>query len=125
MLLNNFFYINDIKSEENSRNFNVDLVLNKQHEIYNGHFPENPIVPGVCLIQIIKEVLSKILNKDLLLFHSDNLKFMSVVNPEINNNISANIKILDMGKNIIRIESTIFSGETIFFKFKGNFKSCK
>jgi len=125
MLLNNFFYINAIKSEESSRNFNADLVLNKQHEIYKGHFPENPIVPGVCLIQIINEVLSKILNKDLLLFHSDNSKFMSVVNPEINNNISVNIKILDTEKNIIRIESTIFSGDTIFFKFKGNFKFCE
>ncbi len=32
------------------------IKLYKEHEIFKGHFPGNPVMPGVCMIQIIKEL---------------------------------------------------------------------
>ncbi len=45
---------------------NTEVIINKDHEIFTGHFPDNPVMPGVCMIQIIKELTEKAL--DLTLF---------------------------------------------------------
>jgi 3-hydroxyacyl-[acyl-carrier-protein] dehydratase len=37
----------------------VKIELNPTHAIFSGHFPNNPILPGVCALQIAKELLQK------------------------------------------------------------------
>ena len=32
----------------------IDVELNPQHPVYKGHFPDMPVAPGVCNIQIIR-----------------------------------------------------------------------
>lgn len=121
MLVNNFYKI--IKSDylkDNPGSFKVTIELNDKHKIFKGHFPGNPIVPGVCMIQIVKEILSKLLKKNLFLSEGSNIKFISVIKPEINKilNIDYNIK---QENNIFRVSSVISFEEKIFFKFKGIF----
>ena len=50
--------------------------------IYAAHFPEMPITPGVCQIQIVKELLEDHLNKALTIQGVRNAKFVSVLSPE-------------------------------------------
>lgn len=52
MLLNDFFKITDIK---NADKYTISIEMNPKHDIYKGHFPGNPITPGVCLTQMVKE----------------------------------------------------------------------
>lgn len=59
----------------------MSLELDASHEIYQAHFPEQPITPGVCIIQIATELLSDILHKDITLIKVKNVKFLSVVSP--------------------------------------------
>ena len=82
MLLKDFYTIVELDSS-NKESIKAIIDLNKQHEIYKGHFPGNPIVPGVCLTQLIKEVMENVENKNLSLIYASNIKFMAVVNPEI------------------------------------------
>ncbi|MDR0605106.1 MAG: hypothetical protein LBG80_12460 [Bacteroidales bacterium] len=37
----------------------ITVKLNCNHKIFSGHFPDNPILPGVCALQIAKELLQK------------------------------------------------------------------
>lgn len=30
--------------------------FNASHPIFSGHFPEHPIVPGACMVQIVEEL---------------------------------------------------------------------
>ena len=39
--------------------FIYTIELNPQHFIYKAHFPTEPITPGVCIVQIAKELLDK------------------------------------------------------------------
>ena len=50
--------------------------------IYAAHFPGMPITPGVCQIQIVKELLEDNLNKALTIQGVRNAKFVSVLSPE-------------------------------------------
>ena len=66
MLLNNFFELNNLIVSDDRTNAAAKATLNPKHPIFDGHFPESPVVPGVCMIQMIKEILSVILQEEIM-----------------------------------------------------------
>jgi len=102
---------------------NAKIKINKQHEIYKGHFPQNPITPGVIQVQIIKELLFKALNKNLLFKRAKDIKFLSMHNPEMVDYLEIYIKQIPTNANIIFATGKIFYNDIIFLKFNGEFIS--
>ena len=47
MLLENFYKIIHIKEREDGKQA-IEIELNPGHVLYQGHFPGQPVVPGVC-----------------------------------------------------------------------------
>ena len=64
MLLENFYKIIHIKEREDGKQA-IEIELNPGHVLYQGHFPGQPVVPGVCTLQIIKESAEQIANQPL------------------------------------------------------------
>ncbi len=97
--------------------------LNVDHDIYKGHFPEMPVVPGVCQLQMIKELLEGHLGKKLLTVTGDNIKFTGMIVPPQNAiiNIEMTHTLKDAG--IISVDARLFFEGTTFTKFKGTFKA--
>ena len=54
MLLENFYKIIHRKEREDGKR-EIEIELNPGHALYQGHFPGQPVVPGVCTLQMIKE----------------------------------------------------------------------
>ena len=54
MLKDDFFIFTDLQTEGNI--VKTDIELNAAHTIFKGHFPDQPILPGVCMLQMVKEV---------------------------------------------------------------------
>lgn len=123
MLLKDFYTIVELDNSD-KENIKAIIDLNKNHEIYEGHFPGNPIVPGVCLTQLIKEIMETAENKQLSMVYADNIKFMAVVNPEENNRLQIDLKVkYDNEENLIKVNSVTHFNDQVFYKFKGNFKA--
>ena len=57
------------------------ILLDKNHFIYKAHFPNEPITPGVCIIQIAKELLEDYLHEEYEISYVKNIKFLSVLSP--------------------------------------------
>jgi 3-hydroxyacyl-[acyl-carrier-protein] dehydratase len=55
--------------------------LHKDHPIFRAHFPGHPITPGVCIIQLCKELAERHTNTRLELIQASNIKFLSVIDP--------------------------------------------
>jgi len=85
MLLKNFTSIISEKKEENSLTSRIQI--NADHEVFQGHFPEQSVTPGVVLIQIFKEEAERFLEKTLVIEKAHQVKFLAVVNPDINNEL--------------------------------------
>ncbi len=60
-----------------------EIQLNHDNLIYAAHFPDKPITPGVCIIQIAKELMEEILNRELYISNIKNVKFLSIIVPII------------------------------------------
>ena len=77
MILKNSLYTIADKRMEGSGIF-YQILLDKNHFIYKAHFPNEPITPGVCIIQIAKE---HYLHEEYEISYVKNIKFLSVLSP--------------------------------------------
>jgi 3-hydroxyacyl-[acyl-carrier-protein] dehydratase len=80
MLLNDFFIIDDWQPGNGSAR--AILRINWGHPIFEGHFPGRPVVPGACLLQIVKELLSMAIGSEVRLTRADQIKFISRIGPD-------------------------------------------
>ena len=95
--------------------------LNKDHAIFKGHFPGNPVMPGVCMIQIIKELTEETTGKNLFLAVSSNIKFMAIINPEKNPDLQLSIDITQENGEV-QVKNTTSFEETVALKLNATFK---
>lgn len=95
----------------------VKIKLNASHQIYQAHFPGNPITPGVCIVQIICELLSGRLNRPLALSKITNLKFNSTISPVENPLVEVNFTTVDTSETEYIAKGTITAKEAIMTKF--------
>jgi 3-hydroxyacyl-[acyl-carrier-protein] dehydratase len=99
----------------------VEVEINREHDIFNGHFPGNPILPGVCTIQILKEILTDHFDKEINLVKAGNIKYLSFINPDNNGVIDYDIELKDLENGNMSCNATIHFGELVFCSFKGEF----
>jgi len=74
MLLDHFYTIL-------STTWTIQVELNSEHTVYQGHFPGHPVVPGVCLLQLMKECVENIRQQKLQYTQVSSCKFLSAINP--------------------------------------------
>ncbi|MEN8121052.1 MAG: hypothetical protein ABFS35_11920 [Bacteroidota bacterium] len=119
MLLGDFYkYSID---EQKEGNINTSIEINSKHPIFNGHFPEFPVVPGVCQILMVKEILSEILNVNFQLSTANSIKFLSLLNPNENNKIQGTISYSKEDDSKFKINATLYSEGQNYLKLKGAF----
>ncbi len=117
MLLNDFFTIE--KMEATGMELKAELVINPGHKIFEGHFPGQPVVPGVCMMEMVKEIIEQVLGKKTSLVKAQEMKFLAVIDPLRNNLISANIKYTTGENGSINVVASFFKEELMHFRFKG------
>ncbi len=120
MLQGNFFTINSIHHDENS--VKASLELNPAHKIFEGHFPQTPVVPGVCMMQMTKEVLEDVIKKETKLMSAAHIKFLTVINPQETKTIQLDLKYAPRENKKIEIVASLFNEGVVYFKFKGLLK---
>lgn len=116
MLLKDFYTIADIKND--AEGYTVQVKLNAGHEVYKGHFPKQPVVPGVCTMQLVKECVEKIKNLKLCYSQIQSCKFLSVINPKADNNIEITLKLTDGENNSISVQADILQKQQSVTKLK-------
>ena len=69
------------KKQQQESSVCYDLALHADHFIYQAHFPGEPITPGVCVIQMAKELLEDHFQRPLAVSMVKNVKFLAVISP--------------------------------------------
>jgi len=112
MLIDHLFTIDSFATA--AEKISASVSIHAQHKIFEGHFPSQPVLPGVCQIQLVKELLEKATEQKLFLREAAQCKFLQMVNPEIVN------KITDNG---IVVSAVIKNETTVFMKLNALFES--
>ena len=110
-LKNNLYKI--ISTEEVNSIFNYTVELNPSCVIYQAHFPGEPITPGVCIVQIGKEVIEDLLleqssaSRRLEIIKAKNIKFLSVISPNEMPILTYQVRKLGFSDDNMTIETQI------------------
>ncbi len=119
MLIEGLYEVKAVEKTENG--ISAKVHLNKDHDIFKGHFPGNPVMPGVCMIQMIKELTEKEVGEELFLTRSTNIKFMAIINPETNPDLELTIDISqDNGE--LKVKNTTTFEDTVALRLNATFK---
>ena len=66
MLINSFYNIVS-STQLADGSYRYEVSLDGRHEIFKGHFPKLPVLPGVCILQIVKDIVEDIVGYKLRL----------------------------------------------------------
>ncbi len=120
MILKNDFYTITSLTADNEA-VQASLELNRAHRIFEGHFPGQPVVPGVCMVQMIKEILETVSGKNLMLKQSDYIKFLSVINPVEARPVQATVQFSEKESDELHVVASLDCEERVCLKLKGVF----
>ena len=98
--------------------FNV--ILNPDHLIYRAHFPGQPVTPGVCILQMIQELLSEQVGTRLYISKIKNTKFISMISPVSDGRISVVFNSVTEDEGGIKVQGVVARPDNqaeLFLKF--------
>ena len=119
-LQDNLYTILSRKDEEGLATF--QLHINPEWPIYQAHFPGHPITPGVCIVQMIQELLGLALNRELKLRKAKNVKYLAIISPEEVSELTVSFtKIEEQEDGSLKVHAQVTNGETICTKLSATF----
>lgn len=117
--MKNFYEITSNKYDENKGEAWVKI--NASHPVFKGHFPEQPVVPGVCMLHIIKHCVSLFAGRELRYETIGDCKFTSPVLPGKHSELKLNFEIkLDPVSQSYSVKCVVSAQDVIKLKLKSN-----
>lgn len=97
-----------------------EVKLNTGSDIFRGHFPGHPVLPGVCSIDIVKECVSMMCGYNVIFYGISLCKFTGMVDPQIEDVLKVDIEIIKGEKE--GVNAIVSASQRIVLKLKGVFK---
>lgn len=118
MLKDHFYHILNLTHADNA--VMASLQLNVEHPIFSGHFPGQPVVPGACMLQMVKEILAEALPGNHQLKKATNLKFIAPVDPNMvdEQELKLTYKPTEEG---LQVCASLLANGVVSFKMQGVF----
>jgi 3-hydroxyacyl-[acyl-carrier-protein] dehydratase len=121
MLLKDFYTVISLENTADSK-FKAVILINEKHEVFKGHFPGNPIMPGVCMMQIIKELTEQITGSSLFMQSLSNVKFMALINPFITPELRLELDVVTTDEGLIKVKNVSYFDETVALKLSSVYR---
>jgi 3-hydroxyacyl-[acyl-carrier-protein] dehydratase len=116
-----YYEIIDITKQSDS-SLIAQVKLDGKDPLFKGHFPSQPVLPGACMIQILKAIMERNLNCKLDLKVGSNIKFLSIIDPTKHSVINYTIESEVMENKLLEVDCKIQTTDTIHMKFSGRYK---
>lgn len=119
-LQDNLYTIINREEQEGLPVFRVRI--NPEWPIYKAHFPGHPITPGVCIVQMVQELLQQLLHRELVLRKAKNIKYVSIISPEEVTDLNVIFsKAETQPDESIKVQAQVSNGDTLYTKLSATF----
>lgn len=96
--------------------------INPEWPIYKAHFPGHPITPGVCIVQMVQELLQGFLGRELCLDKAKNVKYLAIISPEEVSELDVVFpKIEEQPDESLKVQAQVLNGESLCTKLSLTF----
>lgn len=105
---------------ETDQDLSCDIEIYADHEVFLGHFPEHPVLPGVCMIEMMVDRISQHFGRRYRLQTSSMIKFVGMWLPQETTSAYMLISYEELVDQI-KVKNCVISSENnTHFKFKGS-----
>ena len=92
--------------------------LNGAHSIYTVHFPQSPILPGVCMLYMVRECTARLLERNVEWEELRSCKFVRLVDPRK----ITELQVVVMPKEGCRIEGRVEANGEVVAKIQARYR---
>ena len=96
------------------------ISIDPAHEVFEGHFPEKSVLPGVIELEIIKKVISQFSKCQFRLKSIKNAKYLAMILPDEVQQFVVDIDFVEH-ENDLKVKALVKNDYSIFLKFSGEF----
>jgi len=97
--------------KKNSQKIHAVFQFKKELDLFKGHFPGNPILPGIFQIEMVKYALEKSFDTILYIKSVKKTKFSSLIHPE--KTITLDITMDSEENSLFNVKAILRSGDTV------------
>lgn len=120
-MIKDFYKVDSVTRHDDGAVYRVSL--NPDCEVYKGHFPSNPIFPGVCGIQMIRECAEMECSahgiaRKLMLREVQQCKFTSLISPVTCSQVNVSISVSEDASGEILLKSSVVREGTVCLTLK-------
>ena len=116
MLIKNYYTILDRCTDSSAEVFRVSL--NKDCDVYRGHFPEKPVCPGVCNLQMIVECASLVAGAGLRIGSIKQCRLTTLVTPVDYPVVEVSVTLLPSDDGSYHLEAAIGQAADVYLSLK-------
>ena len=116
MLIKDYYTINAVEPQPDGTT-RFAITLKADSTVYEGHFPGQPVSPGVCNIQMIKECAEQVAGKSLFLNNLQQCRLTTLVTPLAHPQVEVKILLEEKGE-AYKLKATIGKGEDTYLDMK-------
>ncbi|MBO4488201.1 MAG: beta-hydroxyacyl-ACP dehydratase [Bacteroidales bacterium] len=95
----------------------VRVRLLPESVIFKAHFPDNPIMPGVCLVGMVQELAERMKGCQLTLSEVRNVKYLAVLKPNANPDVMVRFDKVEEDGSRLRTDGVVMADEKVYTKF--------
>jgi len=110
MLQNTFYKITQSTTAENGDLLH-EVRFDTAHPVFQGHFPNQPVVPGVFTVQVINELVELAAGKKLLLTKARKIKFLYMIDPKLGNTLQIKLTVKNDGDEVTADATALFMNQ--------------
>ncbi len=115
MLIKDYYSIENSSSDGATTRFQIRL--HRACTVYQGHFPEKAVSPGVCNIQMLKELAEQAAGKPLRMGNLQQCRLTTLITPDEYPTLTASIR-LEEKEGRYTLRASLGQGEETFLDMK-------
>ena len=100
---------------------NYLITIDFSHPVFEGHFLKNPILPGVMMCDIIRDIVSEKSGVRVQLLFAKSIKFTRVIVPSENNTYKVTIVMVNE-EDEYNVRADVSQDNDTYFKINAKYK---
>ncbi len=116
----NYYKLLDVEHKgDGAATFHISLL--PECDIYHGHFPGNPVCPGVCNMQTVKECAEKLVGKQLRVASVRQCRLKAVATPAQCSELDVKVSVEQQPGDNVRytVVANISDAQRVYMDYKG------
>ncbi len=113
-----FLFVDSCEIIKEGENGLSKKIFSENEYFFKGHFPQNPIVPGVIIVEAMAQTAGIVVSYKLRKFEEKSVLFMSVNKAKFrkpilpNENVLFEVQFLNKVKDVYKFQGTCYKNDT-------------